>query len=60
MRDAAPPLPSPPQGSGDVKYHLGMCNEVLRMGADGREQVIKLALVANPSHLEGRQTRTDH
>ena len=38
------------QGSGDVKYHLGACTE-LPDHATGKK--IKIAVVANPSHLEG-------
>ena len=37
------------QGSGDVKYHLGMCHERLNRITNKN---IKLAVVANPSHLE--------
>ncbi|PRD30704.1 UNVERIFIED_CONTAM: 2-oxoglutarate dehydrogenase-like [Trichonephila clavipes] len=37
------------QGSGDVKYHLGMCHERLNRVTNKN---IKLAVVANPSHLE--------
>lgn len=38
------------EGSGDVKYHLGICLERLNR-VSGRK--IKIAVVANPSHLEG-------
>ena len=37
------------EGSGDVKYHLGMCHERLNHWTNKN---IKLAVVANPSHLE--------
>ncbi|XP_015787253.1 2-oxoglutarate dehydrogenase, mitochondrial [Tetranychus urticae] len=37
------------EGSGDVKYHLGMCHERLNRMTN---KMIKLAVVANPSHLE--------
>ncbi|GFS65743.1 2-oxoglutarate dehydrogenase, mitochondrial [Trichonephila inaurata madagascariensis] len=37
------------EGSGDVKYHLGMCHERLNRVTNKN---IKLAVVANPSHLE--------
>ncbi|XP_042905193.1 2-oxoglutarate dehydrogenase complex component E1 isoform X2 [Parasteatoda tepidariorum] len=37
------------EGSGDVKYHLGMCHERLNRLTNKN---IKLAVVANPSHLE--------
>lgn len=37
------------EGSGDVKYHLGMCHERLNRMTNKN---IKLAVVANPSHLE--------
>ncbi|KRZ17918.1 2-oxoglutarate dehydrogenase, mitochondrial, partial [Trichinella zimbabwensis] len=37
------------EGSGDVKYHLGVCIERLN-SASGKP--IKLSVVANPSHLE--------
>lgn len=36
-------------GSGDVKYHLGVCIE--RLNRQSQRQV-KIAVVANPSHLE--------
>ena len=39
-----------PQGSGDVKYHLGTCVERLNHATDKQ---IKIAIVGNPSHLEG-------
>ena len=39
-----------PQGSGDVKYHLGM-STVRDNHMTGKS--IKIAVVANPSHLEG-------
>lgn len=38
------------QGSGDVKYHLGSC--VTRLNHATNKE-IKIAIVANPSHLEG-------
>ena len=38
------------QGSGDVKYHLGTCEEFENKKTS---KVVTLALVANPSHLEG-------
>ncbi|XP_010180414.1 PREDICTED: 2-oxoglutarate dehydrogenase, mitochondrial-like, partial [Mesitornis unicolor] len=44
------PLPSPlHQGSGDVKYHLGMYHRRINRVTDRN---ITLSLVANPSHLE--------
>jgi 2-oxoglutarate dehydrogenase complex dehydrogenase (E1) component-like enzyme len=38
------------QGTGDVKYHLGTCIERLNRASN---TMVKFALVANPSHLEG-------
>lgn len=38
-----------PQGSGDVKYHLGMYHERINRVTNRN---ITLSLVANPSHLE--------
>lgn len=38
------------EGSGDVKYHLGVCIERYNRQS---QRNIKIALVANPSHLEG-------
>ena len=38
------------EGSGDVKYHLGMSHERVN---NVTNKVINLSLVANPSHLEG-------
>ncbi|ESO88985.1 hypothetical protein LOTGIDRAFT_228933 [Lottia gigantea] len=44
-----PDIEAADEGSGDVKYHLGMCHErVNRVN----NKTIKLAVVANPSHLE--------
>jgi 2-oxoglutarate dehydrogenase E1 component len=40
-----------PQGSGDVKYHLGMSHMRINRVTD---KEIHLAVVANPSHLEGK------
>lgn len=37
------------EGSGDVKYHLGLCLERVNRVTD---KMIKLSVVANPSHLE--------
>lgn len=37
------------EGSGDVKYHLGMCHERINR-KNGKK--VKIAVVANPSHLE--------
>lgn len=37
------------EGSGDVKYHLGMSHERLNRATN---KLIRLAVVANPSHLE--------
>ncbi|XP_068706472.1 2-oxoglutarate dehydrogenase complex component E1-like [Montipora foliosa] len=37
------------EGSGDVKYHLGMSHERLNRATN---KIIRLAVVANPSHLE--------
>ena len=36
-------------GSGDVKYHLGVCIERLNRQS---QRNVKIAVVANPSHLE--------
>lgn len=44
-----PLLRFPPQGSGDVKYHLGMYHRRINRVTDRN---ITLSLVANPSHLE--------
>lgn len=41
--------PPQPQGSGDVKYHLGMYHERINRVTNRN---ITLSLVANPSHLE--------
>ena len=38
------------EGSGDVKYHLGVCIERLNRQS---QRNIKIVVVANPSHLEG-------
>jgi hypothetical protein len=38
------------EGSGDVKYHLGVCIERLNRQS---QRTVKIAVVANPSHLEG-------
>ena len=40
----------PNKGSGDVKYHLGTSQERLN---EMTQKVVKIAIVANPSHLEG-------
>lgn len=40
---------NPLQGSGDVKYHLGMYHERINRETDKN---ITLSLMANPSHLE--------
>ncbi len=37
------------EGSGDVKYHLGMSHERINHMTDKK---VRLAVVANPSHLE--------
>jgi len=37
------------EGSGDVKYHLGMSHERINRLTN---KMIKLSVVANPSHLE--------
>ena len=37
------------EGSGDVKYHLGMCHERINRFTGKK---IKISVVANPSHLE--------
>ncbi|KJH49248.1 oxoglutarate dehydrogenase (succinyl-transferring), E1 component [Dictyocaulus viviparus] len=37
------------EGSGDVKYHLGVCIERLNRQS---QRKVKIAVVANPSHLE--------
>jgi len=42
-------LRSSDEGSGDVKYHLGLC--ITRFNSQSRRD-IKIAVVANPSHLE--------
>ncbi|XP_077585510.1 2-oxoglutarate dehydrogenase-like, mitochondrial isoform X1 [Stigmatopora nigra] len=44
-----PKLEAADEGSGDVKYHLGMYHERINRGT---EKNIALALMANPSHLE--------
>eukprot|EP00795_Rhopilema_esculentum_P008653 gene8653-14668_t len=44
-----PTLEADDEGSGDVKYHLGMSHERLNRVTN---KIIKLAVVANPSHLE--------
>ena len=38
-----------PQGSGDVKYHLGMYHRRMNRVSD---RYITMSLMANPSHLE--------
>lgn len=38
------------EGSGDVKYHLGVCLERFNRIS---ERNVRIAVVANPSHLEG-------
>lgn len=38
------------EGSGDVKYHLGVCIERLNRQS---QRNVRIAVVANPSHLEG-------
>uniref|UniRef100_U3J9J4 2-oxoglutarate dehydrogenase complex component E1 n=1 Tax=Anas platyrhynchos platyrhynchos TaxID=8840 RepID=U3J9J4_ANAPP len=48
-RCVAVTLLSLPQGSGDVKYHLGMYHRRINRVTDRN---ITLSLVANPSHLE--------
>ena len=42
------------KGSGDVKYHLGMCRSRYNRVS---ERDVKLSVVANPSHLEGEHAR---
>ncbi|EDO37169.1 predicted protein [Nematostella vectensis] len=44
-----PTLEPSDEGSGDVKYHLGMSHQRLNRGTN---KIIQLAVVANPSHLE--------
>ncbi|XP_054654937.1 2-oxoglutarate dehydrogenase-like, mitochondrial isoform X2 [Dunckerocampus dactyliophorus] len=44
-----PKLEAADEGSGDVKYHLGMYHERINRGT---EKNITLSLMANPSHLE--------
>ncbi|XP_012693837.2 2-oxoglutarate dehydrogenase-like, mitochondrial [Clupea harengus] len=44
-----PKLEAADEGSGDVKYHLGMCHERINRETDRN---ITLSLMANPSHLE--------
>lgn len=44
-----PTLEAADEGSGDVKYHLGMSHEVLNHYTN---KIIRLAVCANPSHLE--------
>uniref|UniRef100_A0A8D3EE65 Oxoglutarate dehydrogenase L n=1 Tax=Scophthalmus maximus TaxID=52904 RepID=A0A8D3EE65_SCOMX len=44
-----PKLEAADEGSGDVKYHLGMCHERINRETD---KSITLSLMANPSHLE--------
>jgi len=43
------------EGSGDVKYHLGMSHERVN---NMTNKIINLSLVANPSHLEGWYIRS--
>lgn len=38
------------EGSGDVKYHLGMTHERLNRT---NNKLVQISLCANPSHLEG-------
>ena len=45
-----PSLEPEDEGSGDVKYHLGMTHERLNRTTN---KIIQLAVCANPSHLEG-------
>jgi 2-oxoglutarate dehydrogenase E1 component len=45
-----PTLEPGEEGSGDVKYHLGMCRKRFNR-LSGKD--VTLSLVANPSHLEG-------
>ena len=42
------------EGSGDVKYHLGMAHERINHVTN---KMVNLSLVANPSHLEGKVLR---
>ncbi|KXJ27697.1 2-oxoglutarate dehydrogenase-like, mitochondrial [Exaiptasia diaphana] len=44
-----PTLEASDEGSGDVKYHLGMSHERLNRATN---KIVRLAVVANPSHLE--------
>ncbi|XP_065652438.1 2-oxoglutarate dehydrogenase complex component E1 isoform X2 [Hydra vulgaris] len=44
-----PTLEQQDEGSGDVKYHLGMTHERLNRTTN---KIIKLSVCANPSHLE--------
>ncbi|XP_031567759.1 2-oxoglutarate dehydrogenase, mitochondrial-like [Actinia tenebrosa] len=44
-----PTLEASDEGSGDVKYHLGMSHERLNRATN---KIIRMAVVANPSHLE--------
>ncbi len=44
------------EGSGDVKYHLGVCIERLNRQS---QKHVRIAVVANPSHLEGLLLTTD-
>lgn len=44
-----PSVEASDEGSGDVKYHLGMSHERLNRATN---KIIRLAVVANPSHLE--------
>ncbi|KAJ7351681.1 hypothetical protein OS493_036096 [Desmophyllum pertusum] len=44
-----PTLEASDEGSGDVKYHLGMSHERLNRATN---KLMRLAVVANPSHLE--------
>lgn len=41
------------EGSGDVKYHLGVC---LDRTNHSSQRKLKVAVVANPSHLECRNS----
>lgn len=42
-------LPKDSEGSGDVKYHLGMANDVVYPATN---RTLHISLLANPSHLE--------
>ena len=48
-----PSLEPEDEGSGDVKYHLGMTHERLNRT---NNKLVQLSVCANPSHLEGNSS----